>query len=167
MYNVWCVLCWFELMEDTGADFTMTFRQLSEVTMSQLQTGSIPPVHFHSIHTHSSCNIHDLYNNDFSPLTVTVSLFTVNVGSVRPLITWVFQRLGSAVFKASVKVTLLQSMLAYIRGLKWIFLCFNRLLKDGKWLRCSTSAQNARYCLVYVVYIFTLQYAMANYHSKV
>uniref|UniRef100_A0A8C1Q3A6 Selenoprotein O n=1 Tax=Cyprinus carpio TaxID=7962 RepID=A0A8C1Q3A6_CYPCA len=32
-----------ELMEDTGADFTMTFRQLSEVTMSQLQTGSIPP----------------------------------------------------------------------------------------------------------------------------
>lgn len=32
-----------KLMEDTGADFTMTFRQLSEVTLSQLQTGSIPP----------------------------------------------------------------------------------------------------------------------------
>ncbi|XP_026056537.1 uncharacterized protein LOC113042150 isoform X3 [Carassius auratus] len=31
-----------KLMEDTGADFTMTFRQLSEVTLSQLQTGSIP-----------------------------------------------------------------------------------------------------------------------------
>ncbi|XP_043082552.1 protein adenylyltransferase SelO-like isoform X2 [Puntigrus tetrazona] len=29
-------------MEDTGADFTMTFRQLSEVTLSQLQTGAIP-----------------------------------------------------------------------------------------------------------------------------
>ncbi|XP_016406632.1 selenoprotein O-like [Sinocyclocheilus rhinocerous] len=32
-----------KLMEDTGADFTMTFRQLSEVTLSQLQTGSFPP----------------------------------------------------------------------------------------------------------------------------
>ncbi|RXN11886.1 seleno O-like protein [Labeo rohita] len=31
-----------KLMEDTGADFTMTFRQLSEVSLSQLQTGSIP-----------------------------------------------------------------------------------------------------------------------------
>ncbi|XP_056105855.1 protein adenylyltransferase SelO-like [Rhinichthys klamathensis goyatoka] len=30
-------------MEDTGADFTMTFRQLSEVTLSQLQKGSIDP----------------------------------------------------------------------------------------------------------------------------
>ncbi|KAK9953583.1 hypothetical protein ABG768_017567 [Culter alburnus] len=32
-----------KLMEDTGADFTMTFRQLSEVTLSQLQKGSIAP----------------------------------------------------------------------------------------------------------------------------
>ncbi|KAK2869839.1 hypothetical protein QQF64_022272 [Cirrhinus molitorella] len=31
-----------KLMEDTGADFTMTFRELSEVSLSQLQTGSIP-----------------------------------------------------------------------------------------------------------------------------
>ncbi|XP_051971133.1 protein adenylyltransferase SelO-like [Xyrauchen texanus] len=31
-----------KLMEDTGADFTMTFRQLSEVTLSQLKNGSIP-----------------------------------------------------------------------------------------------------------------------------
>lgn len=103
-YNVlWCVTCWFELMEDTGADFTMTFRQLSEVTLSQLQKGSIAPVHFLSIHTHSSCNIH---NHDFSPLTVTVSLLTVSVGSFRPLITWLFQRLGSAVCTASAKVML-------------------------------------------------------------
>ncbi|KAI2649231.1 Protein adenylyltransferase SelO-1, mitochondrial [Labeo rohita] len=58
-------------MEDTGADFTMTFRQLSEVSLSQLQTGSIPLVYFHYIHTYSSCNIHKHY---FSPLTVTVSL---------------------------------------------------------------------------------------------
>ncbi|XDV47020.1 hypothetical protein PO909_016772, partial [Leuciscus waleckii] len=32
-----------KLMEDTGADFTMTFRQLSEVTLSRLQKGSFAP----------------------------------------------------------------------------------------------------------------------------
>ncbi|XP_077100289.1 protein nucleotidyltransferase YdiU-like isoform X2 [Siphateles boraxobius] len=32
-----------KIMEDTGADFTMTFRQLSEVTLSRLQKGSIAP----------------------------------------------------------------------------------------------------------------------------
>ncbi|XP_051543529.1 protein adenylyltransferase SelO-like isoform X2 [Myxocyprinus asiaticus] len=31
-----------KLMEETEADFTMTFRQLSEVTLSQLKNGSIP-----------------------------------------------------------------------------------------------------------------------------
>ncbi|KAG9276767.1 hypothetical protein AMEX_G9107 [Astyanax mexicanus] len=31
-----------KLMEDTGSDFTMTFRQLSEVTLLQLQNNSIP-----------------------------------------------------------------------------------------------------------------------------
>lgn len=142
--DVWCV----ELMEDTGADFTMTFRQLSEVTLSRLQKGSFAPVRFLSIHSHSSCNIH---NHDFSPLTVTVSLLTVIVGSFRPLITQAFQRLGSAVFTTSIKVMLLECKLELFRGLKMnLTWCLNRLLQDNEGLRWSTTAQNARH--VFVLY---------------
>lgn len=41
----WCTLCLFaQMMEDTKSDFTMTFRQLSELSAQQLQNENFEQV---------------------------------------------------------------------------------------------------------------------------
>lgn len=56
-------------MEDSRADFTMTVRQLSEVSPSQLENGSAPQVH-------QPTAASQLETHTFSPLDLTSSLYS-------------------------------------------------------------------------------------------